>query len=73
MFKRILTVSGLIFLMAWGPILKVAEAGKPGPTFFLNPTVFNVGDIQSPAPLTRRIVIKNIGESLLYISKIKYT
>jgi hypothetical protein len=73
MFKRILSVSGLIFLMAWGPLLKAAEAGKQGPTISLNPTAFNVGDIQSPAPVTRRIVIKNIGESLLYISKVKYT
>jgi hypothetical protein len=73
MFKRILFISGLIFLTAWGALLWSAEAGKPGPAIFLNPTDFNVGEILSPEPVTRRIVIKNFGESLLYISKIKYT
>jgi hypothetical protein len=73
MFKRALFIIGFICMIALEVSLKAAESEKPFPAIFLNPTDFNIGDLKSPEPVMRRIVVKNFGRSLLYISKIKYT
>ena len=73
MFKRILCIGVLIWLMAWGVPLKAAELGNPFPAISLDPIDFNVGDLLSPEPVIRKITINNFGQSLLYLSKIKYT
>ena len=73
MVKRILLISGCICLMALGSTLKAGEVGVNEPSIFLNPTSLNVGELVSPKPIIRSIVVKNLGKSSLYISKIKFT
>ncbi|MGA3085417.1 MAG: hypothetical protein ABSE95_11565 [Thermodesulfobacteriota bacterium] len=72
MVKRILSMIMFFSLMACSLPLVTEENLKSAPKMVLNPTVLNVGNLVSPEPVTYSVAIKNLGESLLHISKIKY-
>jgi hypothetical protein len=74
MSKSILFVVIFLGLMALvAPIMAGELRKSPAPSIVLNPSVLNVGDLAAPGPATFSIIINNSGDSLLYISKIKYT
>lgn len=73
MVKRILLISGFICLMTLGSSLRAGEVRSSEPSIFLNPTSLNVGELVPPKSVIRSIVVKNFGDSSLYISKIKFT
>jgi hypothetical protein len=63
---------GFFSLMASGLPLVAEENIRAVPKIVVDPTVLNVGDLVPPEPVTYRVAVKNLGESLLHISKIKY-
>ena len=72
MVKRILFMIMFFSLMACSLPLVAEKNLKLAPKMVLSPTVLNVGDLVSPEPVTYRVAVKNLGESPLHISKIKY-
>jgi len=73
MFKRILLIIGMVWWLAAGMSLMAEEGEMINPRIVLNPTTFHVGELTPPGPYFQSIAINNIGKSLLYISKIKFT
>jgi hypothetical protein len=72
MVKRIFFIFGFVCLVGLGAPLSAQEMGRPGPSMVVNPTEVNTGDLVSPEPVNFTITVTNLGNSLLYISKIKY-
>lgn len=73
MFKRILLLTALLFLIGSASSIIAQDRGNPGPSIFLQPTNIDAGNLITPEPVEYNITINNFGKSLLYISKIKYT
>lgn len=72
MVKYIFLIIGFVALLGLGVPLRAEEMGRPGPSIFVNPAEVNTGDLVSPEPVNYTISVTNLGNSLLYISKIKY-
>ncbi len=72
MRRLILFMIGFFSLMAINLPLIAGGIVKPGPKIVLNPTELNVGDLADSGPVTYRVTVDNVGESLLRIYKIKY-
>jgi hypothetical protein len=72
MVKYIVLIIGIVALMGLGVPLRAEEIGRPGPSILINPTEVNTGNLVSPEPVHYTLSVTNLGNSLLYISKIKY-
>jgi hypothetical protein len=73
MFKRIFLMAGLAWMLTAGMPLMAQEGDWTNPRIVLGPTTFQVGELATSGTYLETIVINNLGRSLLYISKIKFT
>jgi hypothetical protein len=71
--KHIILLMGLLGLLVFEGSAKAAELNALSPSILLDPTVFDLGNVVPPIPVIETISVTNLGKSILYISKIKYT
>jgi hypothetical protein len=72
MVKTILFIFVFAALIGLGAPLRAEEMVRPGPSILVDPAEVNTGTLVSPEPVHYTLSVTNLGNALLYISKIKY-